>query len=1305
MVVRFIAKSYDIVYDVNRAVRNENDVLPDYGVTFNGGGIQTTINKDANPQTVKVENYHFDDIIDSDSYVDAFYGLSANAVSGIKFYGWRIAGAWSEPITETSPYGILLDENNFILYSLEKPYIETQTENSASRAAFATTVKSAQNNLVNFLPSYNSEINAYAIWKIEKTTVKIYANDNDGGSTVWNRGNTKSFELVYYFGDNFLFVDNNVVKFNNDGTKVDLPTRLGYRLLGFDKSSNPTSVLNYLIYDANDQVITDSIVTAVGTLSLYCYWQAKTYTVKFELDDEIPDLFTGTSYGAGVSYYVNDLLTLNDIANATNARVKIGFDKDLSIPDVNCVGYNFTGWENDFAKVNMSGDDADKRVYPNSNARLTYDFFDKSASTIDDNTIVVFKATWVKQYVKVVVYYSPEHNLGGSEVVFNDISNNANTDVAWIDKDYNGANNGVTKTLETRATTTEDSYVASGIQFNINIPYLLGIGLAGLSENDAKNVPIPIIVPEACGYTFEGLYYRDPDNGTTTQYFNKDGELSHQWDIAWDNVNPVVLYAKWTMKEYNVSLKIDSKYADLFNGEGLKSSPNGNVWSSDSGLPAIDGLQSSLKLVYTVYDQNGKAIDGKTDITISSPQTNSIKLKFYQKLVVNLTMAEGHYLYSIGGNEISYTASEDGFIADRNYTFYSDPANRKGSLDKYSVAFNKYALRDEGQESTGKQDSTITLERAVANYDFTLEFDRQIFNISIVPVLYNDKTSSSGAPHNEWKVSYSDVPYRSQIKIVNPKFGGDTIFYNNDNKLYSDPSCKQPIDNVTPEAIRDIQIYCKLIYTNVSKSQVRFYEYKKDNGYKLIQTGRKYVAIEISNGIQISESEYDWSDCIDGQTIIDLPIVTSFYWPDKIDDNDNVRFLYWVNLGDDLEVSYNDLGLNGKPITPDVLLQHFTIQQLKNVILLDCDGGFDFTGSPNYYAVYDIPDRKLEMAVEFSDNAIETNLEGAIDVADKIDDYIFYYEGGKYSANGITVTGAEGFYSSVKITFPLNKDDDTINNFGYTSMKIMIGATDVTSDCVKYRTEGGKRLENISSLTIEIPTSKINSNVITASFIDIFGKTQELSFVLGIIVDNYNSGDGAGGNGSFIVSTETHLEFTTSFEKHPKDEVVGDKKLYFSNVVNEDEMAGCVLYDLYGNECTGVDPYCYVPEYEVAQTYYSFNGYDYYYEPGIQVKVKTEGACVKINGQNIFNIPTTLVPNNSKQITITIKGRTYMVNCYRVITDYLVSSGYYIGSTGKTTPEPDNRLIYRAMSAGYCSIDYYDAINFTIDNTNDPVKG
>ncbi|MCR5553408.1 MAG: hypothetical protein K6F08_01545 [bacterium] len=1278
LVVRFIAKSYDIVYDVNRAVRNENDVLPNYVVTLNGGGIQTSINKDATPQTVKVEDYHFDDIIDSDSFVNAFYGLSANAVSGIKFYGWRIAGEWSEPITETSPYGILLDENNFILYSLENSYIETQTENSASRAAFATTVKSAQNNLVNFLPEYNSEIKAYAIWKIEKATIKIFANDNDGGSTIWNRGSTKSFELTYHFGDYFLFIDNGVVKFNNEGTKVDLPTRLGYRLLGFDESANPTGVLDYLIYDANDQVITDSIVTVVGTLNLYCYWQAKVYTVKFELDEEIPDLFIGTSYGAGVSYYVYDLLTIDNIDNATNARVQIGFDKVLSIPNVSCVGYNFTGWENEFAKINMSGDDADKRVYPNTNSKLTYDFFDKSVSTISDDTVIVFKATWVRQYVKVVVYYSPEHNLGGSEAVFNSISNDANTDVAWIDKDYNGTNNGVTKTLPTRATTTDDSYVVSGIQFNINIPYLLDTDLAGLSENDAKDVPIPITVPEACGYVFDGLYYHDPDNGNDIKYFNKNGELCHKWDIAWDNLNPVVLYAKWIMNEYKVSIKIDPVYSWLFNGIGLSSSPNNLGWSS-ADLPDQDNLQSSLRLVYTVYDQNNKAIEGKTNIEIASPQIKDVYLKFYQKLVVNLTMAEGHYLYSIGGNEISYTASENGFIADRNYTFYSDPANRKGTLDKYSVSFNRYALRDEGQDSTGKQDSTITIDRAVASYDFTLEFDRQTFNISVIPVLFNDKKSTSGAPHNEWKVDYSNVPYLSRITIVNPNFGGDTIFYNNDNKLYSDSSCNQPISNVTPEAIRNINIYCKLIFTNVSESQVRFYEYKGGD-YKVIQTGRNYVAISTSNGIRINESEYDWSDSIDGQTILNLPIATSFYWPDMIDDNENVRFLYWVNLGDDLKVSYADLGLRKKPITPDVLLQHFTIQQLKNVILIDCAGGFSFTGNPEYYAVYDIPDRKLEMTVNVADE-LQTDENGQFDIANTIDDYIIYNfnagGGGTDSESGASYTvpyGGAGFYKSLQLSFPIDKSkaDKTINNFGYITRQVMVGTRDITKDCVM-TTDGSNQ---VSKIVIKVPAIYFTSNnrTVTVKFIDTFGQVQKVSFTLGLAARGGGLKSGSNG-GVYLVSTDAEVTFTSKFTS--TSSLVTNATFSVKDPDNQVIRVGAKEVKVWTDEWL----------FKVGITYYQYKvgaGKDYYTKaPDVNIKPVID--CAGINGKNLFkDIPD--IDGTNGDFQVKVKGKVYNLICYTTRTR---SENVYSGIHFSGKYNPQNKEIWELSRAGSCVVKEY----------------
>ena len=1014
--IRFVAKEFNIVYKPNYA---GTSVTWDWDkdITFIINGEEHHIDLDGNDENgepVKI-SYHFDEIIDS-----AQNSVLSAGVAGYYFKGWAL-----ENIVDTSVYSSVLGlhANNEIdgqklgvtfiyqgfpiLHNDEIGYLNLGDTNYLSNSY----KESVGGNILIQYPE-NGEINAYAVWQIMPVGVTIHINDareNNGSTNADGWGDIAVRTLYYDYGD---YVVKNI---GGDATltpfvgNILVPTRLGYSSpIAFSKiqilavrmvagGGDPVDQ-NELIDLTDLRAITDD----GNPIEVWFVWQPNSYVITYTLNADVDDYFTDDAILTFGDIYIG-YPTYSTI-NESEATIRMYFDFEIIYPVVECVGYNFKGWFN-------QGED--KEISAGSTLDNTF--------VQAENTALYFFAQWEIQGVKVVVIDSPEALNHASNGVLSIYYNNQNyinnfkalngSDIKWIDKDYNGESYGVAvKNIKTTdSSNVWDKYDIGTINYHFMIGYSSLSGSVKLWSDDIAQASDLTKKASSLGYTFKGYYYLD--NGEFIKYFDNNGNMVHNWFITWDNSNPIVLYAKWEINEYDIELKLPtgSYYTQLFSPSttGYQTSPNGISWA-DNNLETA--LENTLRITWKVYKESSEANNSSFEEVNSGLIMNNatkVKVKFYERLVFESDhMLEGHYLYSVAndGNEqiFTYKSDENGFYYNGSNNEMIWPVETSGNLDYLDVNFGEYMTKTSGL--SGFQDFTISLDRVLTNKSIDLNFDRQRFQITIVGV-YFDKTGSTILTRRTL-TNVENCPYYMSINI-NAMVDAQP-FYERETGLFKDANCSEMFNNYNSKLITDLVVYVKYLSTEKASHEAVFHEYHTGVGYKPVNTGKNYVVATTSNGLSLYESVYDWSDCISGSMILELPIVTSFYWPAEIDGKtEGIEFLYWIRLNpnnskDSSLITY--IGSNKNVLTPNVILEFMSTN---NVLERKVQVGDVINANDNYYAVYDVEDKSAYVTAEVVGNANPYQ-----------DEYVIY----KLDNN---------FYKSLEFIFP-KQEDDSINSFNYT---------------------------------------------------------------------------------------------------------------------------------------------------------------------------------------------------------------------------------------------------------------------------------
>ena len=225
--------------------------------------------------------------------------------------------------------------------------------------------------------------------------------------------------------------------------------------------------------------------------------------------------------------------------------------------------------------------------------------------------------------------------------------------------------------------------------------------------------------PSRTGYTFGGYY--TGENGGGTQYYDATGASARTWDLAADNTT---LYAKWTAKEYEVTLNqqpgsggtdsvtatydaampgitVPSRTGYAFGGYYTGQDGSGTQYYTASGESAANWHETVSTLYakwtanqYTVtFDANGGSV---------SPDTKSVTYASTYGNLPTPTLADhsfvGWFTAQSGGEQVTSSTSVS---ITGNQTLYA-----RWAQESYEVWFRAF---DKNGEVIGGSFQTITM--------------------------------------------------------------------------------------------------------------------------------------------------------------------------------------------------------------------------------------------------------------------------------------------------------------------------------------------------------------------------------------------------------------------------------------------------------------------------------------------------------------------------------------------------------------------------------------------------------------------
>ncbi len=797
----------------------------------------------------------------------------------------------------------------------------------------------------------------YARWKVKNIIVTFMPNDKSAGNGSTFASFSTPIQISYNYNDVY-------------GASMPIPTRNGYTLDGWSKNSG-------LIGGQLTKITSEDRVDENDDYRLYARWKPNEYNVTYNLPDRDIDGNIFANFGSTPKFNDNPF-GMNEInvisQTATSLTISMLFDSVYPaspMPYATCTGFDFLRWA-----VNNNED-----LTIGENTSLIWEH-------VSDNKVEVW-SQWQLQGVKVVLITTPNSTgtiedgniLERLAKTFNNTSTTNNL-LEWLLKDKNGGNNGVINNFYSYTTTGDDG---SRVVYNINIPYYSPEGT--ILSNGIDNLK----APESAGYIFQGYYYYN--NTSFVKYIEEnasgDCQLTKRWNLEWNKINPIKLYAGWVIKNFEVKFTIGDEFSGLFSGLGLG-------YADYTGENAFDYLlNSSLSLnieIWTADDDNSSNI---SSTYISSAGTYTFKLEFYQRLVLTMNMAEGHYLSKIiVGDGTEFVGTWDNINKQTSgLSSFRSGYERQGLLDNFALLYDVYYGENSDQPDDKKYKQDIVnsgISHIVTDYDIIFEFARQYFNVTIVQLRQNNNGSLT-----EFNRIIFDIPHKGVFSVE--ELAG-LPFHSTDGKYYTDATCKTEYTGARKYILDNMNLYCKYTSNTEEIHEGHFYGFGT-NGYERINTGNNYVyATKQGNKTYINgENGYIWTDCLVGQKIAKFPIVTAFYWPNDVDGTTTgFQFAYWVRFKDGVSIDKNT------PLTPYILLTKY--ENLYDIIPL----GTSMGSGDIYYAVFD----------SYKKDTPFITVEGTGDGAS--DDYYISLDNNKYSTLIIKLGDSKIDVSSVVMEISYN---------------------------------------------------------------------------------------------------------------------------------------------------------------------------------------------------------------------------------------------------------------------------------------------
>ena len=661
---------------------------------------------------------------------------------------------------------------------------------------------------------------------------------------------------------------------------------------------------------------------------------------------------------------------------------EIEFDSAIPYLSVACAGYDLIGWFIDVNGKDAEGGVVSVNLKPSGETPYYYAMLSSSNRTsliwyflmesgelspdstptkngIDYTRVVKIETRWRLQGVKIrlVTKYvpdgedyssaDPQTQRNGNAInaeekrLLNNLSNTKrNSLLTYLLKDYDDGNNGVTNNFYTRSATVikqtkndkgEDVDEEVYVYYDCVIDYYAPIGSTIISF-DRNGASTLLTAPTADGYIFCGYYYYD----TTTKKFdnkpritaNSSGQClvsqvaneSNFNIFQEDNTIPLVFYACWQIKSFNITMQVDNSQQYLLS--------NRSTWYP------LDGGYQSTSVLDLVADLVGLRLNNeKTEAMNTSNKYYDVNgvlnftANFYDTFDIYITMPEGHYLSSINGQSCTWIKKDGNyhtsFVALNSHTNSSSVGEPLGSNDRIifaeglyngsftAASYNVQTVDGARSDNAGKLDIKATTGHVVASYPITLKFSRQNFQVSVVQIVFDkegNRTSKTITLTPEDGVIEYWKKFDTDAVSAGPQYQRGDFF--------TDSTLKTLATNMLEHIVENVTVYQRIDESDPERIEVQFYGWSPI-GYQQIPTGFEYVFAATQdggdtyiNGGTYGGKVYKWTNAIEGDdiraTIVKFPVLTSFYWPTMVDNKTTgIRFAYWVRFGAKVDVSIN----------------------------------------------------------------------------------------------------------------------------------------------------------------------------------------------------------------------------------------------------------------------------------------------------------------------------------------------------------------------------------------------------------------
>ena len=369
------------------------------------------------------------------------------------------------------------------------------------------------------------------------------------------------------------------------------PTREGYTFAGWKVTSDTgatASTAENPVYFKSGNTYTESqtvtLTSAYGPATITAQWTADTQTVTTSANPEVS--LSSDTIKTGDTVTVTIVVPAGKQLNGVNIKKTADNTDVTSSASVKQTSSGTTGTQT-YTYVQPGYGVTIEPNYSNISYTVTYD--NNGATTPGSGGQTSYDVT-ATSLALPTVYPAKDHYIfagwkvttregGGSGLAKNTILA-ADAATATLDKAFGNITLTAQWTPVTYTVTLNNNGATTAGTANIYESYGVGYYLDSALANQMSASVNGITVPQKTGYAFAGYY--TADNGTGTQYIDKDGKLTTGASASNFGDSSGVLYACWTANVYTVTLNDN----DGAGGSGTIYEKYGVGWYSDSDCTA-----------------------------------------------------------------------------------------------------------------------------------------------------------------------------------------------------------------------------------------------------------------------------------------------------------------------------------------------------------------------------------------------------------------------------------------------------------------------------------------------------------------------------------------------------------------------------------------------------------------------------------------------------------------------------------------------------------------------------------------------